>query len=268
MRRRPLVLVSLAASISLLAFVARTEKPSGAAHYSDREIFEGVVFGVGPVANLLPESRDQLRPELYARSADELAAMSAARATLIDAVERTDPGFVAAFARVARSGDPAAIRLMLEHAADAVNNAAGVDRSEIGDGTLLANLPIPTKLPGSPSPAPAPRPAPKPGAPQLFANLPIPTKLPGSPSPAPAPRPAPKPGAPQLFANLPIPTKLPGSPSPAPAPRPGPQPGTSVGSVTPVAAQPAWALFSSQLFSEQLAASIAVKLERSAPTEG
>jgi hypothetical protein len=35
-----------------------------------------------------------------------------------------------------------------------------------------------------------------------------------------------------------------------------------------LAAQPAWALFSSQLFTEQLAASVAMKLEQSSPAEG
>jgi len=35
-----------------------------------------------------------------------------------------------------------------------------------------------------------------------------------------------------------------------------------------LAAQPAWALFSSQLFTEQLAASMALKLERTSPAEG
>jgi len=49
--------------------------------------------------------------------------------------------------------------------------------------------------------------------------------------------------------------------------RPGPRPTPQLTSPQ-LAAQPAWALFSSQLFTDQLAASMALKLETSAPTEG
>ena len=218
---RRLSLLSVAALISFLVVASRTERPSAARNFSDREIFEGVVFGVGAVANLVPEAREQLRPEIYAGSAEELASMTAVRTSLIASIERGQPGFIGEFARVARSGDPAAIRSMLERATGAVNDAA----AEIGsDGTMFANLPLPT---GGRRPAPGPRPVMEQEQPQLLANLPLPT---GGRRPAPGPRPVLT--SPQL------------------------------------AAQPAWALFSSQLFTEQLAASMALKLEKSTPAEG
>jgi hypothetical protein len=218
---RPLLLVPVAALIAVLAFVGRTENRAGAASFSDREIFEGVVFGVGPVATLVPEAREQLRPEIYAHDADELAAMAAVRSGLIASIERDQPELIGEFARIARSGDPAAIRSMLERAIDAVNAAASADRADGLDGTLLANLPLPAHLGDKKRP-------------------------PSSPSPVPS----------QLFANLPLPAHLGDKKRPPPSPTPQ------------LAAQPAWSLLSSQLFTEQLASSMAVTLERSAPTGG
>jgi hypothetical protein len=81
--------------------------------FSDRQIFEGAVFGAGPVAALLPEARDQLRPELYVNSPEALAAMADARTAIIDELERTYPGLIASFGAAARSGDPARVRAML-----------------------------------------------------------------------------------------------------------------------------------------------------------
>jgi len=240
--RRPLLLLSVAASFALLAFLARPEKRMGAASFSDREIFEGVVFGVGPVVNLVPEARDQLRPEIYARSADQLAEISAVRAELIAAIERAEPTFIGEFGRVARSGDPAAIRVMLERAEEAVDRAAAEERHDLLDGTLFANIP-------SPQLGPTTRPRPGPTSPQLFANIP-------SPQLGPTTRPRPAPTSPPLVDICPS-QQL----GPTTRPRPGP---TS----PQLVAQPGWALFSSELFSEQLAASMAVQLERSRPAEG
>ena len=228
--RRRLLLLPVAALLAVLAFVARPERAPSAARFSDREIFEGALFGVGPVATLLPEARDQLRPELYARNADELASMSAARAALIARIESTQPGLIGEFARVARSGDPAAIRSMLERAAEAVN-AAG--RTEVPGGTLYANVPDGPRFPGPSRPRPV--------APQNETQ--------------------------PLYANVPDGPRFPGPSRPRPV---APQSETALGSLTtdPVSAQPAWAFFGSQLFSEQLAASMARTLEHSVASGG
>ncbi len=217
---RRLTLLSIAALISVLALAAQSGKPAVPPSFSDREIFEGAVFGVGPVAQLVPEARDQLRPEIYAQSADELASMARMRATLLASIERAQPGLVGEFARVARSGDPAAIRAMLERAAEAVNAAADEWSGPL-DGTLVANMP-------NPNPRTRPGPAPRP-TPQLQQDAP-------------------------LFANM---------PNPNPRTRPGPAPRPTPQLTSPqLAAQPAWALFSSPLFTEQLAGSMALQLER------
>ena len=217
---RRLTMISVAALISFVAVAPPIEKRGIAASFSDREIFEGVVFGVGPVAQLVPEAREQLRPEIYAQNADELASMATVRASLLASIERAQPALVAEFARVARGGDPGAIRAMLERASEAVNAAAGEQWPTL-DGTLVANVP-------NPNPRTRPGPAPRP-TPQLQQDEP-------------------------LFANV---------PNPNPRTRPGPAPRPTPQLTSPqLAAQPAWALFSSALFTEQLAGSMALKLGR------
>ena len=92
-----------------------------ATDFTDRQIFEGAIFGVGPVAELVPEARAQLRPELYARNAEELSAIAEARAATIDSLEQARPGLLADFARAARSGDPARVQAMLAWATAAIS---------------------------------------------------------------------------------------------------------------------------------------------------
>jgi hypothetical protein len=246
---RRLTMISVAALISFVAVAPRIEKRGIAASFSDREIFEGVVFGVGPVAQLVPEAREQLRPEIYAQNADELASMATVRASLLASIERAQPALVAEFARVARGGDPAAIRAMLERASEAVNAAAGEQWPTL-DGTLVANVPNPNPR-TRPGPAPRPTPQLQQDAP-LFANVP-------NPNPRTRPGPAPRP-TPQLQQDEPLFANV---PNPNPRTRPGPAPRPTPQLTSPqLAAQPAWALFSSALFTEQLAGSMALKLER------
>jgi hypothetical protein len=286
---RKLLFFSVVALLALLAFVAR---PGTAAvsRFSDREIFEGALFGVGPVASVLPEVRDQLRPEIYAHGADELAAMASARDRLISSIESVEPGFITEFARVARSGDPAAIRSMLERAADVVNAVSGVVRD---DAPIYANVPhdprpepmrpAPGPRPTPPNvqpqyanvphdprpepmrPAPGPRPTPPNVQPQ-YANVPHdPRPEPMRPSPGPRPTP---PSVHPLYANVPHDPR-PGPSRPTPGPRPAPtQLASGPALIDPAAAQPAWSLFASRLFSEQLAASMATTLDGSVPAGG
>ena len=286
-RSRTLLYFSVVALLALLAFVARSQRTAPVSRFSDREIFEGAVFGVGPVASVLPEARDQLRPEIYAHSADELAAMSSARDRLVSAIEDAEPGFIAEFARVSRSGDPAAIQSMLGRAADVVNAVSGVIRE---DAPVYANVPNEPR-PGPMRPTPGPRPTP-PNVHPLYANVPhdprpepmrpapgprpIPpnvqpqyANVPGEPThgpmrPAPGPRPIPPNVQPQ-YANVPNDAR-PGPMRPTPGPRPAPTQLTAM--TDPASAQPAWGLFASRLFSEQLAASMATKLDGPAPAGG
>ncbi|HEY1904593.1 MAG TPA: hypothetical protein VGG91_01045 [Myxococcaceae bacterium] len=231
-RSRTVLFFSVFALFAVLAFVARPQKSAPVSRFSDREIFEGAVFGVGPVASVLPEARDQLRPEIYAHSEDELAAMSSARDRLISSVEAAEPGFIAEFARVARSGDPAAIKSMLERAADVVDAVSGVVRE---DAPLYANVPNDGRIPPM-RPTPGPKPTP-PNVHPLYANVPNDGRIPPM-RPTPGPRPAP--------TNFSM----------------------GLAMIDPASAQPAWGLFGSRLFSEQLAASMATKLDGPAPAGG
>ena len=128
--------VAVATMFSALLLVGCGQGAGVKTDFSDRQIFEGVMFGAGPVAILLPEARDHLSPELYARSPDELNAMADARAAIIAAIESAHPGFLTAFARAARSGDPAQAHLMIMLAADAISGAAGMDATSARDNNL------------------------------------------------------------------------------------------------------------------------------------
>jgi hypothetical protein len=125
-----------------------------ATDFTDRQIFEGAIFGVGPVAELLPEARAQLRPELHARSAEELSAMTEARAATIDAIERAHPGLVADFAEAARSGDPARVQAMLARATSAISetaaNAASAKSPNVPIERRGPNVPVDAKSPNVP----------------------------------------------------------------------------------------------------------------------
>ncbi|HEY6785580.1 MAG TPA: hypothetical protein VI159_11545, partial [Gemmatimonadales bacterium] len=122
--------------------------------FSDRQIFEGAVFGSGPVADLLPEARNNLRPELYARNTDELSALSAARNATIDAIEHNHPGFVSEFGRAARSGDPAKVQAMLARTTEAISEVSAVAAStrspNVPIDALSPNVPIATRSPNVP----------------------------------------------------------------------------------------------------------------------
>src|SRR5262249_37257426 len=119
--------------------------------FSDRQIFEGVMFGAGPVASLLPEARDHLSPELYARSPDELNAMADARAAITEAIQNAPPGFLAEFARAARSGDPAQVEAMIRLGEDWISrtvpgaNSLNLPTTNIGTATRT-NLPAANSL--------------------------------------------------------------------------------------------------------------------------
>jgi len=140
--------VANAILVSTLVVIGCGQGAGGSTAFSDRQIFEGAVFGAGPVASLIPEARDHLRPELYARSSDELSAMEAARSATIDAIQRADPGFLAEFARAARSGDPARVERMVTQSVQMLSDASrasalSTNRNIPGGDSLSPNRNIP-----------------------------------------------------------------------------------------------------------------------------
>jgi SdpC family antimicrobial peptide len=133
--------LSVATLVSCVVVIGCGQGATVGTDVSDRQIFEGVMFGSGPVANLVPEARDHLRPELYVRDSGDLATMADARAKVIDAVESAHPGFLAAFARTARNGDPAQVRVMIGGATSAILEAYGQGRAR-SKGDQAFNIPV------------------------------------------------------------------------------------------------------------------------------
>jgi hypothetical protein len=149
--------------------------------FSDRQIFEGAVFGSGPVADLLPEARNNLRPELYVRNADELSALADARNATIKAIEQNHPGLMSEFARAARSGDPAKVQAMLARTTDAISevstDAATMRSPNVPIATRSPNVPIDSRSPNVPIATRSPN------VPidSLSPNVPIATRSPNVP---------------------------------------------------------------------------------------
>ncbi len=161
--------VAIATLVSCAVVIGCGQGAVSSTDFSDRQIFEGVMFGAGPVANLVPEARDHLRPELYTRNDAELGAMTQARAILIDAVDRAEPDLLAAFAAAARSGDPARIQPMLARATSALSGASANARTpNLPVDTRTPNLPVDTRTPNLPVDTRTP-------------NLPVDTRTPNLP---------------------------------------------------------------------------------------
>jgi len=217
--------------------------------FTDRQIFEGAIFGVGPVAELLPEARTQLRPELYARSAEELSAMAEARAATIDALERNQPGLLYDFAEAARSGDPVRVQAMLARAIEGISGTAAGFAS-----ARTPNLPIDRRTPNLPVESartpnlPIDRRTPNlPVESARMPNLPIDRRTPNLPVES------------ARTPNLPIDRRTPNLPIESARtpnlPIDRRTPNLPVGSAS---LRPAWELLSSRLFAEQLSSSLAM----------
>ena len=143
MLRSLLVAGSFIAVVALAGFGHRERVGTD---FTDRQIFEGVVFGSGPVATLIPEARDHLRPELYVNGPHALAELAGTRARIIDAIEHAHPGFLAEFGKAARSGDPSQVQAMLSRGMDAVAEVTAARRSLPRDGNIPVardgNIPV------------------------------------------------------------------------------------------------------------------------------
>src|SRR5678815_5303648 len=214
--------------------------PGVTTEFTDRQIFEGAIFGAGPVADLLPEARAQLRPELYARSAEELGAMAEARSATIDAIERDHPGLLADFARAARSGDPAQVQKVLARAISAMSETAANHTSAKPqnipiDSAKPQNIPIDRRGQNIPIDSAKPQ------------NIPIDRRGQNIPIDSAKPQNIP---IDRRGQNIPI---DPANPQNIPIDRRGQNIPVGIGSLPP-----AWELLNSRLFSEQLSASVAM----------
>jgi SdpC family antimicrobial peptide len=88
------------------------------ASFTDREMFQGVMFAEGPVAAYIPELRELSRPADVGADSTVIAAMRAFQDRAMSAVEATYPGLIAAFATDMRSGDPTRIHTSIAVTSD------------------------------------------------------------------------------------------------------------------------------------------------------
>jgi SdpC family antimicrobial peptide len=106
--RRPFVLALIAVLMLSLfqssGFAARPASPPRP--ISGEELFRGILLADGPVADMLPEIRDQIRPMLVVNAEPRLRrAIVFFQDELIEALGRRDPAFFDDFAAAMRSGD-------------------------------------------------------------------------------------------------------------------------------------------------------------------
>jgi len=118
--RRPFVLTLTAALLTYGLVVpgvaaARPRTPPPIA--SGEDLYRGIIFADGPVADLLPEIRDQIRPSLDRGNPRLQRAVALFQDQLIDALARRDPAFFTTFEGAMRSGDRLRIREALHGAA-------------------------------------------------------------------------------------------------------------------------------------------------------
>ncbi|MBV8726520.1 MAG: hypothetical protein JO233_01940 [Candidatus Eremiobacteraeota bacterium] len=113
---------------TILTLLVLTMVPFGyqvGAHplFTDRQIFEGVVLGSGPVRNLLPAR---------ALPTDNMIDRRRAVAFLEREIQRTDRHFFAAFASAATSGDPGLLSGALNHTKALIQGIAGARVASLG----------------------------------------------------------------------------------------------------------------------------------------
>jgi hypothetical protein len=198
-------------------------------------MFQGVMFGSGPVASMVREVNDQLRAELYVSDPDDLAAMARVQDQITDQIARDNPSFLSEFARAARSGDPAKVQAMLARASAAVSQAAAVQQLGREPNIPMAvrepNIPMAAREPNIPMAAREP-------------NIPMARREPNIPMGRHEPnipmgRHEPNIPIGRHEPNIPVASREPNIP------------------VAYVRVHPAWSLLSSRLFTEQLAGSVA-----------
>lgn len=110
--------------------------PVGAAareQFTPRELFDGLILGMGPVAEQHPELNPATIAPAVARDQDEKdeKASRELATRLVDNIEAENPGFLPSFATNVTSGDPYVVQASVEDAAqklvDAYEAVTGTD---------------------------------------------------------------------------------------------------------------------------------------------
>jgi SdpC family antimicrobial peptide len=110
----------LTAAALLLAIatvmLGSTHASASVPQYTDQQVFEGIVFGHGPVAQAIPEIRAQNMPW----SSETQQTASAVERAIV----RRDPAFMKSFAQELESGDPGRVKKAMARMATLVTQVA------------------------------------------------------------------------------------------------------------------------------------------------
>ncbi|HUD70562.1 MAG TPA: hypothetical protein VMQ62_01260, partial [Dongiaceae bacterium] len=105
-----LIAVFLVAAFEPAGVAAHPKEPPRS--WSGEEMFRGILLADGPVAEFLPEIRDQIRPSLLKGDPRLRRAVAVFQDQLVEALAQRDPAFFDEFADAMRSRD----RLRIERA--------------------------------------------------------------------------------------------------------------------------------------------------------
>jgi hypothetical protein len=124
MKRIHILFVSiLALSTTFIVYSCNktSSAPVARQSFSEDQVFEGVMFGQGAVAKLLPQvSKTQIQPEeVFTKQAD-IEQVYSTRRKIMNSIKETNPGFFAEFKADMTSGDPERITKAYKMAAQKV----------------------------------------------------------------------------------------------------------------------------------------------------
>jgi SdpC family antimicrobial peptide len=137
MMRRALSFLGVALFIAFgVGLITSPRASANSPRYTDHQIFEGLAFGHGAVARIVPELR--------ARDASWSLRRQHAAVAIESAISRRNPGFLRSFAQDVQSGDPgrvAAALSRMSRAFAAVSNVASMKcKVSIADGRFANDV--------------------------------------------------------------------------------------------------------------------------------
>jgi cannibalism toxin, SdpC family len=99
-----------------VAVEATAAKGTDVSALTGEQLYRGIILAEGPVADLLPELRDNMKMENFISDKGQLAEISKANDQVIETMKKLSPGFFDTFKKDIQSGDHLRIRGALESA--------------------------------------------------------------------------------------------------------------------------------------------------------
>lgn len=93
--------------------------------FTGEQLYRGLLFGDGPVAEVIPQVRDHYRVTNFVTTVEELQLVRATQDRIISAIDETAPEFFRDFRSMIRSGDHFMVQKALREAADVTLRAIG-----------------------------------------------------------------------------------------------------------------------------------------------